>query len=93
MQGLTNLVKKTSGISEIDDTKISVGAKLVEKVPNLDVDYIFMFDVNSSIKGKTIIQYTVAIIDLNLASTVQPLLNKSGKLKGDLEFEKLYVIS
>ena len=93
MQGLTNLVKKTSGISKIDDTKISVGAKLVEKVPNLDVDYIFMFDIDNSVQGKTIIQYTVAIIDLKLASTFQPLLNKAGKLKGNLEFEKLYVIS
>ena len=91
--GLAILAQKVGGISKIDDTKISVGGKLVEKVPNLDVDYIFMFDIDNSVQGKTIIQYTVAIVNLKLASIFEPLLNKAGKLKGNLEFEKLYVIS
>lgn len=92
MEGLTKLVKKTSGISRVDDTKISVGAKLVNNVPKLDVDYIFMFDINNDTKGKSIIEYTVAIIDLNLATTFRPLLNNTGKLRGDLVFDKLFII-
>ena len=92
MDGLTKLVKKTSGISKVDSAKISVGAKLVSNIPNLDVDYIFMFDINNDKEEKSIIKYTVALVDLSLATTFRPLLNKTGKLKGDLVFDKLFII-
>lgn len=92
MSGLKKLVKKVSGITKIDDTKISVGAKLVNNVPSLDVDYIFMFDIINSNNVKTIINYTVAIIDMSLATTFRPLLNPYGKLKGNLELPKIYII-
>ncbi len=91
MDGLVKLLKKTTGLNNIDDSKISVGAKVVTNMPSFDVDYIFMFGLNTNI-DKTIIDYTVAVIDTSLVPLFEPLTNKERKLKGTMEFDKIYII-
>lgn len=93
LEGLHKLAEKTCKISKIDDVKISVGAKFINDCPIVDVDYIFMFDIDNSVNDKTLIKYVVAVIDMNLVNFFKPLLNEDGKLVGSLEFDKFYIIA
>lgn len=90
--GLLKLIQKIENIDNFDDIKISIGAKYTSVVPNYDVDYIFMFDINNSNSSLTVINYTVAIIDTTLLNEFSQLLDSNKKLKGSLVYDKIYVI-
>lgn len=90
--GLLKLFTKTTGHTKIDKTKISIGSKITNNIPSLDVDYIFMFDILNNDPHYTIIKYSVALIDMSLAEIFKPLLNEL-KLKGQMKFDKIYRIA
>lgn len=92
IDGLKALMNKVIGTKAYNEIKISVGAKYSKTVPLLNVDYIFMFDIDNNTKGKTLVDYSVALIDTTLLHSFAPLMNKDKKLKGRLEYDKLYVI-
>ena len=92
LNGLKSLIKKINGDNYIDDIKISVGAKYSQSIPYLNVDYIFMFNIENLDDYKTIIDYSIAIIDTSLIDIFKPLSNNLGKLQGKLNFDKLYII-
>lgn len=92
MNGLVLLFDKVKGINSIDETLISIGARATLPVPNFDVDYIFMFDVDSSGDG-TDIYYVVALVNLGIAEDFKPLLDESNKLRGKMHFDKIYRIA
>jgi hypothetical protein len=94
--GLKNLIEKTESIKEFNDIYIGVGAKnklnnltLVDK--EIDVDYIFMFDIKNE-SNFTNIFWQVAIIDTNLVDRFKELKNHEGKLKGFSKLETIYTI-
>ena len=91
MNGLVWLFNQTATIGDIDETLISIGAKATLPVPSFDVDYIFMFDVDSSGDG-TDIGYTVALVNLGIADDFKPLLDNANKLRGIIHLEKIYRI-
>lgn len=79
----------------IESTKsnimLGLGAKYPKKTRYLDVDYIFSFDISSHLlESKTIIFYTIAIINLDVMDTFKPLINKDNKLQGEIELELIY---
>lgn len=90
--GLKSLMKKVIGTDAYNEIKISVGAKYSKILPMLNVDYIFMFDIDNATKGKTIVDYSIALVDTTLLQSFAPLMDKDKKLKGRLEYDKLYVI-
>ena len=90
LKGLKLLVKNIADCDNIDEIKISIGAKFSPILPFMDIDYIFMFSIRSQ-DGNTIIDYTIAIIDTSLVSLFSKLSN-DGKLKGSIVLEQLYVV-
>ncbi len=92
IEGLQKLVRKIDGCEKIDNIKISVGAKFTPHMPNYQVDYIFLFDINNSSADITEVDYTVALIDTTLFSIFKPLTNPQGKLRGKLIFDKIFAI-
>lgn len=92
MDGLVLLFNKVKQIDNIDETLISIGAKATLPVPSFDVDYIFMFDVDSSGSG-TDIYYTVALINLGIVNDFKALLDTSNKLRGKIHYDKIYRIA
>lgn len=96
IDGLKELIHKVTLLEKnkiSQDIKISIGSKYSADIANYDVDYIFMFDIDNSKFDKTVIKYSVALIDTNLLLAFKPLLDKDGKLKGALEFDKIFIIS
>lgn len=91
--GLKNLMKKVSDKNDFDEIKISVGAKHSNNLPYLDVDYIFMFNIENNNKNETLINYSVALVDTSLIKMFDPLSDKFGKLKGKLVFDKFFIIN
>lgn len=92
-EGLNQLFKKTIGDTSILGLYTSLAAKTSASIPNFDVDYIFMFDIDNSNPKITKINYSVAIIDLDLAKDFSALKNNEGKLKGTIEIDALYRIN
>lgn len=92
INGLKTLFKKTVGIENFSRVYTAVAAKATPRIPNFDVDYIFMFDIEDGADNKTLINYAVAIVDLTLACEFSLLKNTEGKLKGTIELDKLYCI-
>ena len=90
LKGLKLLVKNIADCDNIDEIKISIGAKFSPILPFMDIDYIFMFSIGSQ-DGNTIIDYSIAIIDTSLVSLFSKLSNDS-KLKGSIVLEQLYVV-
>lgn len=96
IDGLKELIHKVTLLEKSkisQDIKISIGSKYSSDIANYDVDYIFMFDIDNSKFDKTIIKYSVALIDTSLLLAFKPLLDKDGKLKGTLEFDKIFIIN
>lgn len=91
VDSLKNLIRKTNSNNNLDEIKISVGAKYSKNIPYLDVDYIFMFNIENN-QDKTIINYSVALIDTSLINMFSALSNENGKLKGEIVLEKLFII-
>ena len=52
-----------------------------------------MFDIQNDNNFITRIDYTVAIVNVNLVEKFFQLKNNEGKLKGTLEMNQIYVIS
>lgn len=52
-----------------------------------------MFDIQNDNNFITRIDYTVAIVNVNLVEKFSQLKNNEGKLKGTLEMNQIYVIS
>lgn len=90
--GLNQLFKKTVGVTSFSKLYTSLAAKATTTMPNFDVDYIFMFDIEDT-DSTTKINYSVAIIDVALVKDFAELKNRDGKLKGTIEIEKIYRIS
>lgn len=90
LKGLKLLVKNIADCDNIDEIKISIGAKFSPILPFMDIDYIFMFSIGSQDEN-TIIDYSIAIIDTSLVSLFSKLSN-DGKLKGSIVLEQLYII-
>lgn len=91
--GLKKLFSKIIGVEDISEIYTSIAAKVTKKIPNYDVDYIFMFDIQNDNNFITRIDYTVAIVNVNLVEKFSQLKNNEGKLKGTLEMNQIYVIS
>lgn len=91
-QGLMKLLNKTSNIQKIDNINISLGAKLKQNMQPADVDYIFMFEIDNSNETKTLINYTIAIINTSIINSFKSFIDDSGRLKGTLIFDKIYAI-
>lgn len=91
--GLYVLFKKIADLDLNEKSKIylAVGAKNSNKIENFDVDYILLFNISND-KKNTIIDYSIAIINLDLAEEFKLLLNTDGKLKGTLKFDMIYSI-
>lgn len=92
-RSLECLLEKVTNIPNIKDVKISIGSKVSRKMPSFDVDYIFMFEIDDSDDDKTVINYTVAIIDTKLLDKFKPLINEDGRMKGSFSMDKIYIIS
>ena len=92
-RSLECLLEKVTNIPNIKDVKISIGSKVSRKMPSFDVDYIFMFEIDDSDDDKTVINYTVAIIDTKLLDKFKPLINEDGRIKGSFSMDKIYIIS
>lgn len=90
LKGLKLLVHNVSDCDNINDIKISIGAKYSPSVPFMDIDYLFMFSIRQK-DQMTVIDYSIAIIDTSLASLFAKL-SSSSKLKGSLFMDQLFVI-
>lgn len=90
--GLALLARKTEGITNISEVYISVGAKATRNSQKLDVDYIFMFDLDSK-NGMTVINYSIGIVDIELTKIFLPLAEDGRHLKGKIEMEQIYVVA
>lgn len=93
LKGLRELFKKNTGKENFACIYTAVGARKRPKMPNLDADYIFMFDIDKD-KNELVtnINYSVAIINTKLIDEFKPLINSEGKLQGTLELDKIYII-
>ena len=82
---LFELFEKASEVSLDDSSEIylSVAAKHSNNIENIDVDYIFLFDIYSDEKN-TIIDYSIALINMSLVDEFGPLSDCSGRLKGKI---------
>ena len=92
MDGLNDLFKNITGKSNKFKVNLGVGAKQSSIRKPLNVDYIFMFDIDNSNTHVTAINYNVAIINTNLVIPFTPLCDHNGKLVGTLNYPKIYVI-
>ncbi len=92
MHGLSSLYTKITGKKNTFEVNIGIGAKQASISKPLNVDYIFMFDIDNSKSDSTIIRYNVAIINTNLVKSFAPLINATGRLSGEMEFPQIYVI-
>lgn len=92
MRGLERLYCKFTNKKEKFDISIGVGAKISPTTRALNVDYVFMFDIDNTTVDKTIIKYNIAIIDTMLINKFSPLINQDGKFIGELSYPKIYVI-
>ncbi len=92
MKGLEKLYYKITNKKEKFDISIGIGAKSSPTARALNVDYIFMFDIDDTTTDKTIVRYNIAIIDTKLINKFSPLINKNGKFVGELCYPKIYVI-
>ncbi len=93
MHGLSSLYTKITGRKNTFEVNIGIGAKQANISKPLNVDYIFMFDIDNSKNDSTIIRYNVAIVNTNLVTSFTPLINKTGRLSGAMEIPKIYTIS
>lgn len=91
-QGLERLYYKITNKKGKFDISIGIGAKNSTIASTLNVDYIFMFDIDNTTTDKTIIKYNIAIIDTILINKFSPLINEDGKFVGKLSYPKIYVI-
>lgn len=92
MKGLEKLYHKVTNGKEKFDISIGIGAKTSPAARALDVDYIFMFDIDDTAIDKTVVRYNIAIIDTALINKFSPLINENGKLAGELSYPEIYVI-
>ena len=92
MKGLEKLYHKVTNGKEKFDISIGIGAKISPAARALDVDYIFMFDIDDTAIDKTVVRYNIAIIDTALINKFSPLINENGKLAGELSYPEIYVI-
>ena len=93
-EGLFALCQKVAKIQLDEKTEFysAVGAKYNNSIiDNIDVDYIFLFDILNNEKN-TIIDYSIALINLGLAEEFKSLVDFEGKLKGKLIFDLIYSI-
>lgn len=91
--GLKQLFHKTVGISGFSKLYTSIAAKASTSIPNFDVDYIFMFDIDSYDTTMTKINYSIAIVDTALIKDFSILKNSEGKLKGTITIDKIFRLS
>lgn len=89
--GLALLAEKTVDIKNISELYLSVGAKVAKTIPRADVDYIFMFDIENR-NNKTIIYYSVALINTRLAGDFLPLAEDGVHLRGEIEMDQIFVV-
>ena len=92
IDGLKSLYTKITGFTDIESINIGIGAKTDPIQRMLDVDYIFMFDIENSNTNQTVITYNIAIINTKLVQRFAPLINADGKLKGCLRLDQVYII-
>ena len=90
--GLLILCDKIIKFKSIVGVYKSIGSKFTMDVPNYDVDYIFMFGIEEN-NNKTIINYSVALINVNLLKDFLPLSEDGSKLKGKMVFDKIFTIA
>lgn len=86
------LYAKICGKEAEFNLNIGLGAKYSNTCDAYDVDFIFMFSIDDHHQDKTLINYNVAIINLNLTEKLRPLANEAGRMIGTIEYEKIYTI-
>lgn len=92
LKGLSALYKKTTGNETPLFLNIGIGAKFSSMPPVMNVDYIFMFDIDDGNTEKTVVNYSVAIINTQLIKAFESLADSAGRLIGSLELDKIYII-
>lgn len=91
MDGLRELFKKTIQHNNFGKVYTSLGGALTNLKQSQEVDYIFMFNIDTS-KSNNSIDYTIAIVDLNLVDVFRPLANSKNRLEGSIVLNGVYVI-
>lgn len=92
LNGLKALFRKTIQHDNFRKIYKSIGGKTsARNLSSLDVDYIFMFEIENN-NGVSSLKYSIAIIDLGLVGTFKVLENKNHKLTGNIELEDVYII-
>ena len=91
MNGLKELFRKTIQHNNFARVYTSLGGVLTNINKPQEVDYIFMFNIDST-KSKNSIDYAIALIDLNLVDTFKPLANSRNRLEGSIILNEVYVI-
>ena len=92
LRGLSVLYKKITGHKTRFSLNIGIGAKHSSIPPAMDVDYIFMFRIDDSYIKKTVVNYNVAIVNTKLIKNFETLVNSDGRLIGNFELDKIYVV-
>lgn len=90
--GLKKLCKKLTDTDNIENTYIAIGAKSSPIYDLLDVDYIFMFDLDNSMPDHTRLYYAAAFVNTNVAVKFKALMNEEGKAKGFIDIDPIYCI-
>ena len=90
-EGLKLLFRKTVNRDDIINQYISIAAKETRNMPQLGVDYIYMFNISNDEKY-TYIDYTVAVINTLLVPSFLPLANADGRLEGRMQIDCVYVV-
>lgn len=92
-EGLKSLCRKLTETDEIINMYLSIGAKVAYIHNLLDVDYIFMFDIDNTDANHTRLHYAIAFVNTEVAEKFKPLFDGKGKAKGYIDLDPMYCIS